>query len=137
MKNRAVALLLAALLAPSIAFGQSCPAVLTEAKRLFWSRRKTWMLRLRPCSGSSALRQRRWRALGPAEPALVGRAVWVGLMRFATSRVQENRLKPKATSAPRPVSTQSATVSGLCPHRARVICKWTTTPSVSMIGSRL
>jgi L,D-peptidoglycan transpeptidase YkuD (ErfK/YbiS/YcfS/YnhG family) len=75
MDRRAIALLLAALLAPSAALGQACPAVLTEAKRLVLV--TTENMDTTPATmqlferGST---RERWRARGPAEPAMVGRA---------------------------------------------------------------
>ncbi len=75
MHSRAVAFAFAALLAPSVAFGQVCPAVLTEAKRLVLV--TTENMDATPASMQlfeRASTRERWRALGPAEPALVGRA---------------------------------------------------------------
>jgi L,D-peptidoglycan transpeptidase YkuD (ErfK/YbiS/YcfS/YnhG family) len=75
MDSRAIAFVLAALLSPSMAFGQACPAVLNEAKRLVLVTTENMdatpatMQRFERASTSQ-----RWRAAGPAEPALVGRA---------------------------------------------------------------
>lgn len=75
MDSRAVAFVIATLLAPSMAFSQTCPAVLTEAKRLVLI--TTENMDATPATMQwfeRASIKERWRALGPAEPALVGRA---------------------------------------------------------------
>ena len=75
MNRSTIAFVLAALLAPSVAFGQSCPAVLTEAKRLVLV--TTENMDTTPATMQlyeRASTKDRWRASGSAEPALVGRA---------------------------------------------------------------
>jgi L,D-peptidoglycan transpeptidase YkuD (ErfK/YbiS/YcfS/YnhG family) len=75
MNSRAIAFVLAALLCPSIAFGQACPSVLTEAKRLVLV--TTENMDATPATMQlferASIRDR-WHMSGPAEPALVGRA---------------------------------------------------------------
>src|SRR5476649_2158853 len=75
MDSRAIAFVLAALLAPSMSFGQTCPAVLTDAKRLVLV--TTENIDTTPATMQlfeRASTKERWRVLGPAEPAMVGRA---------------------------------------------------------------
>jgi L,D-peptidoglycan transpeptidase YkuD (ErfK/YbiS/YcfS/YnhG family) len=75
MDSRAIAFALAAFLSPSMAFGQSCPAVLTEAKRLVLV--TTENMDATPATVQlyeRASSRERWRMVSPAEPALVGRA---------------------------------------------------------------
>ena len=75
MDSRAIAFILAVLMLPSVALGQACPAVLSEAKRLV-------LVTTENMDATPAMMQwfervstkDKWRALGPSEPALVGRA---------------------------------------------------------------
>lgn len=74
-QSRAIGLILAALLAPSAALAQTCPPVLSEARRLALV--TTENMDSTPATMQLFERasiKERWRALGPAEPALVGRA---------------------------------------------------------------
>jgi L,D-peptidoglycan transpeptidase YkuD (ErfK/YbiS/YcfS/YnhG family) len=83
MDCRAIALL-AALLSPAAALAQSCPASLSDAKRLVLV--TTESMDATPATAQLFERASvgdRWRALGPPEPALVGRAgmAWAPMFR--------------------------------------------------------
>ena len=73
--GRVIAFVLAVLLSPSMAFSQTCPAVLTEAKRLVLV--TTENMDATPATMQlyeRASAKESWRVVSPAEPALVGRA---------------------------------------------------------------
>ena len=75
MDRRAIAVVLAGLFFPSLAFGQACPAALNEAKRLVLVTTES----MDSIPATAQLFERasvkdKWRALGGAGPALVGRA---------------------------------------------------------------
>ena len=84
MDRRAIAVLLAGLFFPSLAFGQACPAALNEAKRLVLVTTET----MDSTPATAQLFERAsvndtWRALGASEPAVVGRAglAWAPMFR--------------------------------------------------------
>ena len=84
MDRCAIPVLLVGLFFPSLAFGQACPAALNEAKRLMLVTTET----MDSTPATAQLFERasvndKWRALGAAEPALVGRAglAWAHMFR--------------------------------------------------------
>ena len=75
MRHRAIAIVIAALLSPSMAYGQTCPVALVNAKRLVLIMTDT----MESTPATAQLFERasvkdRWRAVAGPEPALIGRA---------------------------------------------------------------